>query len=254
MPTTRSATPVRAASAGRRTPGRTPHPLSRGLALALACASCLGAGLAHGQAMPPSHGMGSMPGAAGATGSMGTQGTQGTQGTPGAAGSTGSGTASVSPQDLSLVSSAMQAAPARVAETATIMAAQPDGSMRVLRQGSNGFTCMPDNPTTPGPDPMCMDRNALAWAQAWMAKRPPATGRIGFMYMLAGGTDASNTDPFAQRPTAGNAWISTGPHVMVVGADSSFYDQYPRVAQPDTRQPYVMWPGTPWQHLMVPVQ
>ncbi len=167
----------------------------------------------------------------------------------------GAGSAgATSAQDLSLIASAMQAAPARVAEAATIVVAEPDGRMRVLRPGSNGFTCMPDNPTTPGPDPMCMDRNALAWAQAWMAKRPPATGRIGFMYMLAGGTDASNTDPFAQRPTAGNAWISTGPHVMVVGADAAFYEQYPRLAQPDTRQPYVMWPGTPWQHLMVPVQ
>jgi len=156
--------------------------------------------------------------------------------------------------DAALIASAMRAAPRPVAAGATIVAMGADGKMRTLREGSNGFTCMPDNPTTPGPDPMCMDRNALAWAQAWMAKRPPATGRIGFMYMLAGGTDASNTDPFAQRPTAGNAWISTGPHVMVVGADSSFYDQYPRVAQPDTRQPYVMWPGTPWQHLMVPVQ
>ena len=87
-----------------------------------------------------------------------------------------------------------------------------------------------------------------------MARRPPVAGRVGFMYMLAGGTDASNTDPFAQRPTGTNAWISTGPHVMVVGADAAFYDQYPRLAQPDTRQPYVMWPGTPWQHLMVPVQ
>ncbi len=164
------------------------------------------------------------------------------------------GAAPMSAQDRSLVASAMQAAPARVAENATIVVAEADGRMRTLRQGTNGFTCMPDNPTTPGPDPMCMDRNALDWAQAWMAKRPPAVGRIGFMYMLAGGTDASNTDPFAQRPTGTNAWISTGPHVMVVGADSAFYDQYPRLAQPDTRQPYVMWPGTAWQHLMVPVQ
>ncbi len=162
--------------------------------------------------------------------------------------------APLSAQDRSLVASAMQAAPARVAENATVVVAEDDGRMRTLRQGANGFTCMPDNSATPGPDPMCMDRNALEWAQAWMARRPPAVGRVGFMYMLAGGTDASNIDPFAQRPTAGNAWISTGPHVMVVGADSAFYDQYPRMAQPDTRQPYVMWPGTPWQHLMVPVQ
>jgi hypothetical protein len=41
---------------------------------------------------------------------------------------------------------------------------------------------------------------------------------------------------------------------MVVGADASFYDQYPKGATPDTKAPYVMWAGSPYQHLMAPVQ
>jgi hypothetical protein len=41
---------------------------------------------------------------------------------------------------------------------------------------------------------------------------------------------------------------------MVVGADQGFYDLYPKGADPDTRAPYVMWAGTPYQHLMVPVK
>ena len=54
--------------------------------------------------------------------------------------------------------------------------------------------------------------------QAWIGKQaPPADLGSGFMYMLAGGTDASNTDPYATGPAAGNAWIETGPHVMIVG-------------------------------------
>jgi hypothetical protein len=126
--------------------------------------------------------------------------------------------------------------------------------MRTVRSGTNGFTCMPDNPATPGPDPMCMDANALAWAQAWMGHAPPPAGKVGFMYMLAGGTDASNTDPYATEPTASNHWVKTGPHVMVVGADASFYDAYPKGADPDTSVPYVMWAGTPYQHLMAPVK
>ena len=28
---------------------------------------------------------------------------------------------------------------------------------------------------------------------------------------------------------------------------------YPTEAKPDTTQPYVMWPGTPYAHLMIPV-
>lgn len=157
--------------------------------------------------------------------------------------------------DHAMIDSAMRAAPMRVAEKATVVVADAQGGgMRTLREGSNGFTCMPDNPATPGPDPMCMDAAALEWAKAWMGHQTPASGRVGFMYMLAGGTDASNTDPYAASPAAENHWIETGPHVMVVGADDAFYDQYPKDAQPDTATPYVMWADTPYRHLMIPVK
>jgi hypothetical protein len=158
------------------------------------------------------------------------------------------------PADAELVASAMKAAPASVAKNATIATMDPSGAMKTIRKGTNGFTCMPDNPATPGPDPMCMDAAAMAWAHAWVGHQTPPAGRIGFMYMLAGGTDASNTDPYAKKPAPNNHWIKTGPHVMVVGAEPAFYDQYPKNADPDTSVPYVMWAGTPYQHLMIPIK
>jgi hypothetical protein len=158
------------------------------------------------------------------------------------------------PSDADLIASAMKAAPMSVAKNATVINMTADGKMATLRKGTNGWTCMPDNPATPGPDPMCMDANAMAWAQAWMGHQPPPAGKVGFMYMLAGGTDASNTDPYATKPTAANHWVKTGSHVMVVGADQSFYDAYPKGADPDTSAPYIMWAGTPYQHLMAPVK
>jgi hypothetical protein len=162
--------------------------------------------------------------------------------------------AAKAPSDAQLIASAQRAAPAKISKDATIIAMDADGKMRTLRQGTNGFTCMADSPATPGPDPMCMDKNAFAWAGAWMAHKDPPQGKVGFMYMLEGGTDASNTDPFAAKPTASNHWIKTGPHIMIVGADPSFYEGYPKSADPDTSQPYVMWAGTPYQHLMAPVK
>ena len=72
---------------------------------------------------------------------------------------------------------ASSAAPKKVAAAATIVAVGADGKMRTLRKGNNGFTCMPDNPTTPGPDPMCMDQAALEWAEAWMGYNPPQSGK-----------------------------------------------------------------------------
>jgi len=168
-------------------------------------------------------------------------------------GAAAAGTQAV-PSDEELVASAMRAAPRNVAENATIVVPAEKGAMRTLRPGTNGFTCMPDNPETPGPDPMCWDKNAGEWIDAYLHHKPPPAGKVGFMYMLAGGTDASNTDPYAEKPTKTNHWIKTGPHVMIVGADEAFYSSYPKSADPNTKSPYVMWAGTPYQHLMAPVR
>ena len=150
------------------------------------------------------------------------------------------------------VASAMAAAPAAIAKDAMIVQAGADGSMTTLRAGTNGWTCMPDNPKTPGHDPMCMDANAMKWAEAWMAKKTPPADNVGLMYMLAGGSDASNIDPYGEKPADGK-WVETGPHVMVVGSDS-LNKIYPATANPDTSKPYVMFGGTPYAHVMMPVK
>lgn len=150
------------------------------------------------------------------------------------------------------IQSAESAAPASIAHSASIVMVDANGNSKVLRKGSNGWTCMPDSPATPGPDPMCMDTNAMKWADAWMHHKPPPQGMVGVMYMLEGGTDASNTDPYATKPTAQNDWIKTGPHLMVVGSKEVLAG-YPSGPKPDTSAPYVMWAGTPYEHLMVPI-
>lgn len=152
-----------------------------------------------------------------------------------------------------LIKSAESAAPAAVATGATIYGFDDAGGMIVVREGSNGWWCMPDTPSTPGPDPMCGDANAMEWAMAWIGKTEPPKGKVGFIFMLAGGTDASNTDPYAAGPTADNNWVTTGPHVMIMNA-TEMMAGYPTDAIPDTSQPYVMWDGTPYAHLMIPVE
>ena len=100
--------------------------------------------------------------------------------------------------------------------------------------------CLVDTDGTP----MCADSNAMEWSHAQAIHAPPPN-RIGFIYMLAGDTGAGNTDPFASKPEAGNHWIRTGPHVMIVGPAAGTMAGYPRIPDPDTTQPYVMWPGMP---------
>src|SRR5689334_916670 len=57
--------------------------------------------------------------------------------------------------DAQMIASAEKAAPMAVAKAAGVIQMMPDGTMREVRKGTNGFTCMADNPQTPGPDPMC---------------------------------------------------------------------------------------------------
>jgi hypothetical protein len=97
-----------------------------------------------------------------------------------------------------------------------------------------------------------MDANAVKWVMAMVGHKPPPANTVGMMYMLEGGTDASNTDPYATAPTADNDWVKTGPHVMVVGS-ADLLKGHASGAKPDTKSPYVMWAGTPYAHLMVPV-
>ena len=154
--------------------------------------------------------------------------------------------------DAGIIASATSAAPPMIAKDAAVVTISSEGSMRTVRNGSNGFSCMPDDPATPGPDPMCADANAMAWLMALEMHKPPPQGKTGLIYMLQGGVDASNLDPYATKPAAGADWVRTGPHVMVVG-DPSILANYPGGPKPDTSRPYVMYGGTPYAHLMAPV-
>jgi hypothetical protein len=151
------------------------------------------------------------------------------------------------------IANALSAAPAAIAANAAVMdwASSPGGAMTELQKGTNGWTCMPDVPDTPGNDPMCLDAAFLEWAGGWMAKKSPTIRQVGFAYMLQGGTDASNTDPYATEPRPGETWVKTGPHVMVVVPNPASLDGLP--TDPNSGGPFVMWKGTPYAHVMVPI-
>ena len=89
------------------------------------------------------------------------------------------------------------------------------GNIRTLRPGTNQFTCIPDDPTNPANDPNCVDANGLEWVKALVSKTEPPKGKVGFGYMLQGGTTPSNVDPFATKPPAGMDWMQELPHVMM---------------------------------------
>jgi hypothetical protein len=138
------------------------------------------------------------------------------------------------------------AAPEQIVSKATIVMMQ-DGKPRSLQTGSNGFTCL----ITPDGTPACADANAMEWMNAVRSKSDPPS-KVGFIYMLAGDTGTTNHDPHARATH--QHWVQTGPHVMIVGPmvrEMTGYSRSLDVA--DATQPYVMWPGTRYEHLMLPV-
>ncbi|MHA6333847.1 hypothetical protein ACXYL9_09200 [Qipengyuania sp. CAU 1752] len=146
-----------------------------------------------------------------------------------------------------MIASAMSAGPASVVEGATIV----DHQGKVLRKGTNGFTCMPESAAM---GPMCNDSVWMDMLGALMAGEPYEGGKFGMSYMLAGEGDApgvSNIDPAATEPTADNQWIKEGPHLMVILPDRS---SYAGISSDPADPVYVMWKDTPYAHLMVRIE
>lgn len=152
------------------------------------------------------------------------------------------------------IRSALKAAPEQIAATATIVdwPAAPGAQPAVLRQGTNGWTCLPDLPVTHGPDPMCIDDQWLKFIDAVGKKEAPAIDRVGIGYMMSGHAYASNTDPFAVKETPDNEWGMDPPHIMVVVPDPKVLQGMPTKRSPT--QPWVMFAGTPYAHIMIPVE
>jgi hypothetical protein len=149
--------------------------------------------------------------------------------------------------DAAVIAKATSAAPPDIGRNAAVMGAGADGKMKELRAGTNGWMCMLDL----AGDSMCLDKEWQAWGDAWMNKKePPKPTTVGVAYMLKGDKGASNTDPYATKPTADNQWVVSGPHIMILPTDVSQLDAYPTAWTKGG--PWVMWKGTPYAHIMVP--
>jgi hypothetical protein len=146
-----------------------------------------------------------------------------------------------------VIAKATSAAPPDIGRNAAVMGMGADGKMKELRAGTNGWMCMLDL----AGDAMCLDKEWQAWGDAWMNKKdPPKPKTVGVAYMLKGDKGASNTDPYATKPTADNQWVVSGPHIMILPTDVSQLDAYP--TDWTKGGPWVMWKGTPYAHIMVP--
>ena len=150
------------------------------------------------------------------------------------------------------------AAPAPLGTNATVLGL--DGS--VLREGTNGWTCMVGNPR-PAPEggwptahdamPVCTDDVGMKWMSDFMAGKAPEIERDTFMWMLHGDVGEDNTTAGVLNKadaTDPSQWIESGPHLMLLPKDPSSLDGMSDDF--NIGAPYVMFPGTPGAHVMIP--
>ena len=64
--------------------------------------------------------------------------------------------------DKQLMQKLKGAAPKSILDNATILNMGSDGKMKVIKEGTNGWTCM-----DPGGEPMCADKAGMEWMEAW---------------------------------------------------------------------------------------
>jgi len=148
--------------------------------------------------------------------------------------------------DEAKIESALSAGPESLTKNATI--ADWDGT--VLREGTNGWTCLPDIPDNGGTDPWCVDQSWMNLLDALNNGKDPSYNKIGIGYMLAGDAPISNIKPSGKKEDGD--WVEgLKAHLMLAVPDKSLYDNIS--TDPNNGGPWIMWSDTPYAHIMVPI-
>ena len=152
----------------------------------------------------------------------------------------------VATADQAAIESAISAGPASLTKNATIKTW--DG--KVLREGTNGWTCLPDIPGNGGVDPWCIDDSWANLLDALSKDAKPTYDKIGIGYMLAGDAPISNISPSGKKEDG--HWVEgLKAHLMVLVPDHGMFDNIS--TDPDNGGPWIMWSGTRYAHIMVPI-
>ena len=153
------------------------------------------------------------------------------------------------------------AAPSYIAKDATVL----NEKMEMLREGTNGWTCLPVNPRgMSDPEngwkdaheamPLCGDAEVFKWISAYLSDEVPDMDYDGYAWMLHGDMGEDNSTPkiMSKDDAKEGHWIESGPHLMRMPKDPSSLDGM--TTDFNSGAPYVMFSGTPYAHVMYPIQ
>jgi hypothetical protein len=126
--------------------------------------------------------------------------------------------------DQDKIADALRAGPNFITKDATILdwPSTPGGEYRVLRKGTNEWTCLPGIPGYPHDEPGCFDRVFFQWIKDSMAGRTPHINRIGIAYMYLGAWVK------AAKGASSGREFHVGPHLMVVGPHQDEFQGFNR--------------------------
>jgi hypothetical protein len=144
------------------------------------------------------------------------------------------------------IASAISAGPDSITRDATIAEMDGQGEIYVLRQGTNGWLCMPGNPNSVANPPICEDKPSQEWDYAFRHHLPKPSNTVpGITYMLAGAEQRSDSDPYDKTSPP----IKIGPHWMIMWPFDRATTGLPTNHRPSGA--YIMWSGTPYAHVHV---
>lgn len=144
------------------------------------------------------------------------------------------------------ITRARMSGPAQVTADATVAVLERDGSLTILAQGTNAWTCVPGDENKVGDPPMCMNPMGMRWMLDAMTGKPrPTNTEPGMIYMLCGATQRSNTVPSDRTSVA----IPIGPHWMITWPFDAAGIGLPTTVR--DKGAWVMFAGTPYAYLHV---
>jgi hypothetical protein len=117
--------------------------------------------------------------------------------------------------DAEKIADALRAGPRFITKDATLLDSPttPGGEYRVLRQGTNEWTCLPGFPGWPHDEPACFDPTFMQWMKDSLEGHEPRIDRIGISYMYAGAWVPNKS---AENHGSASSEFHVGPHIMIV--------------------------------------